>query len=90
MAIIITMRNGGTYDNLFTTVQQESQEGTRVLVYSASSHYISKLISAYEGNPADDTAKQMMGYIKELDPDCVVFNWECSSAYSIESFTEGN
>ena len=32
----------------------------------------------------------MINYIKELDPDCVVFNWECSSGYSNQSFSEGN
>lgn len=30
-----------------------------------------------------------MTYIKEVDHDCVVFNWECSSGYSSDSFTEG-
>jgi hypothetical protein len=33
------------------------------------------MIKALEGEPQDDTAKQMMGYMKELDSDCVVFNW---------------
>ena len=27
--------------------------------------------------------------MSELDPDCIVFNWECSSGYSTSEFTEG-
>ena len=81
------MKNGGTYDALFTSIQQESQEGTKVLVYTAPSSYITKFIAAFEGKPEDDTLKQMMEYIAELDADCVVFNWECSSGYSDENFT---
>jgi hypothetical protein len=30
-----------------------------------------------------------MRSIKEVDPDCVVFNWECSSGYSEKYFSEG-
>lgn len=32
----------------------------------------------------------MVTYIKSLDPDCVVFNWECSSGYSGQAFGEGS
>ena len=85
-AIIVTMQNGVSYDELFRSVQQESQEGTKVLVYTAPSDYLTKFIAAFEGKPEDDTAKQMMKYIAELDANCVVFNWECSSAYGDENF----
>lgn len=27
--------------------------------------------------------------MKQLDPDCVVYNWECSSSYGSEKFPEG-
>ena len=27
--------------------------------------------------------------MKQLDPDCVVFNWECSSSYGSQTFPEG-
>ena len=33
-------------------------------------------------------AKEIVNYTKEVDPDCVVFNWECSSGYMCEHFTE--
>ena len=47
------------------------------------------MISAFEGKPEDDSAKEMMEHINSLDPDCVVFNWECSSNYGGENFPEG-
>ena len=75
VAVIITIANGVTYDNLFTSVQQQSQEGTKVQVYSCQAGYIEKLISAFDGKPEDETSTQMMNEIKELDADCVVFNW---------------
>lgn len=31
----------------------------------------------------------MVNHIKGLDPDCVVFNWECSSGYSSKNFEQG-
>lgn len=35
-------------------------------------------------------AIRLMESIKIVDPDCVVFNWECCGGYSGESFKEGN
>ncbi len=89
VAVIVTLNGGGSYDHLFATVEQKSQEGTKVLVYEASTSYIEKLIQAYEGNPADDVAKEMMVHINKLHPDCVVFNWECCGAYASKHFPEG-
>ena len=60
-----------------------------MLVYSCGSHYLPKLNDAFKNEPHDDTAKQLVDYIKEIDHDCVVFNWECSSGYDAEHFTEG-
>ena len=40
VAIIITFVCHSTYDNLFTTVEQKSEEGTEVSVYSVASNCI--------------------------------------------------
>ena len=58
--MIVTISNGASYDNLFTSVQQQSQEGTKVQVYSCQAGYINDLISAFDGEPKDETATQMM------------------------------
>ena len=47
------------------------------------------MITAFEGKPADDTAKDLMEHVNTLDPDCVVFNWECCGSYGGENFPEG-
>ena len=33
-AVIVTFNNGSSYDNLFRSVEQNSLEGTQVLVYA--------------------------------------------------------
>jgi hypothetical protein len=75
VAVIVTFCNCNSYDNLFSTVQQKTIEGTKVEVYSCSAFYIDDLIEAFKGNPKDDTAIRLMKSIGEVDPDCVVFNW---------------
>ena len=57
VAVIISFAAGSTYDELFTTVEQKSMEGTKVLVYSAGAGYIEKIIQAFSGDPQDDVAK---------------------------------
>ena len=65
-------------------------DGNKVEVYHCNSHYIDHLISAFEGKPQDDMAVKLMESVKKVEPDCVVFNWECSSGYSGKTFPEGN
>lgn len=57
VAIIITLHTSASYDHLFTSVQQKSLEGTRVLVYAGDSYYLTKLMQAFEDNPQDEIAK---------------------------------
>jgi hypothetical protein len=39
-AIIVTFCNGQSYDQLFTSVEQKTMEGTQVLVYSCKAQSI--------------------------------------------------
>ena len=50
VAMIVTFVNGCTYDSLFTSVEQKSPEGTRVLVYSCSSQFMPKVMEGIK-NP---------------------------------------
>jgi len=52
-AIIVSICNGSSYDALFTSVQQKSQEGTKTLVYSVSGDSVNKLIEGFEGKSKD-------------------------------------
>ena len=47
VAVIVSLSSNGSYDNLFTTVEQKSEEGTRVLTYSCSHQYIVNLIRIF-------------------------------------------
>ena len=42
-AVIVTFCSGGSYDGLFTSVEQKSIEGTKVQVYRCNSLYITSL-----------------------------------------------
>lgn len=66
-------------------------------MYSCNSQAVYPLVKAFKGEnieqkyKGDETpklAKEIVSYTKEVDPDCVVFNWECSSGYSCEQFAE--
>ena len=50
VAVIVSFVCNSTYDNLFASVEQKSDEGTKVLVYSCSSSYLLNLIKMMEGN----------------------------------------
>lgn len=49
VAIIVSFCNGGSYDDLFTTVEQKSLEGTQVLVYAVPSHAIQEIYDGIKG-----------------------------------------
>jgi hypothetical protein len=88
VAVIVTFSSIGSYDSLFTSVEQKSLEGTKVEVYACDSFYLDSLIKAFDGSPQDDVAVRLMKTIKAVDKDCVVFNWECCGLYSNKSFPE--
>ena len=87
--MIVTFVNGSSYDHLFSSMEQKAEEGTQVLVYSCNSNSVSAILNGFNNETDDQTVKDMIGYIRELDSDCVVFNWECCSGYSGEMFQEG-
>jgi hypothetical protein len=60
-----------------------------VEVYACNSFYLQSLFEAIvNGDPKDEVAKKLVESMKLVEPDCVVFNWECSSGYSGQTFTE--
>jgi hypothetical protein len=64
--------------------------GSKVEVYSSTSvSYLDDLIDAFDGRPADLTIERLMDSINEVEPNSVVFNWECSSGYANKIFPEG-
>lgn len=88
-AIIVSFCSGSSSDPHFTNTPQKSEEGTKTLVYKADSAAVDQLIDGFEGKFSTETIRQLFKEMSELDPDCTVFNWECSSGYSSGVFPEG-
>lgn len=89
VAVIVTLASGGTSDDLFTRVEQVSEEGTRVLVYACQANYLPNLLKMFEEEPEKEKDKELFENICSVEADCVLFNWECSSGYASCQFPEG-
>lgn len=48
VAVIVTFVNGSSYDHLFTSVEQQAEEGTQVLVYAASSSSVGQILEGFQ------------------------------------------
>ena len=60
VAVIVSFVCNSTYDELFTSVEQKSDEGTKVLVYSCSSRYLPNLIKMLEGAPTNENDRDLL------------------------------
>lgn len=58
-------------------------------MYKADGQAVQLFLDGFEGRSTNNTIKHLFKEMSELDPDCIVFNWECSSGYSSGSFPEG-
>eukprot|EP00568_Trieres_chinensis_P004711 CAMPEP_0183315496 /NCGR_PEP_ID=MMETSP0160_2-20130417/51967_1 /TAXON_ID=2839 ORGANISM="Odontella Sinensis, Strain Grunow 1884" /NCGR_SAMPLE_ID=MMETSP0160_2 /ASSEMBLY_ACC=CAM_ASM_000250 /LENGTH=475 /DNA_ID=CAMNT_0025481061 /DNA_START=150 /DNA_END=1577 /DNA_ORIENTATION=- len=94
-AVIVTIRHGATYDQLFTAVPQKAAPGTRVAAYLVDNVGSEDLLRLLElrGDGVrlaqglyGDGAASLLDDLAAADPGCVVFNWECCSGCSNDSF----
>jgi hypothetical protein len=83
VSVIVTIYSSSSYDDLFRSVPQISSEG-RIRLYSLDLHSIGHLLKLFNGQNLDgidpqnaETAKELIKDIQEVDPDCVLFNFEC-------------
>lgn len=93
VSVIVTVCHGSSYDPLFQSVKQKAPEG-RVSVYSLNSALTGIFLLALENKdyktPNETFSKNMKILIQEMsdvEPDCIVFNWECCSGCSEQGFT---
>eukprot|EP00816_Leptocylindrus_hargravesii_P010494 CAMPEP_0196802172 /NCGR_PEP_ID=MMETSP1362-20130617/1837_1 /TAXON_ID=163516 /ORGANISM="Leptocylindrus danicus, Strain CCMP1856" /LENGTH=410 /DNA_ID=CAMNT_0042173393 /DNA_START=1804 /DNA_END=3036 /DNA_ORIENTATION=- len=87
IAVIISIRYGTSYDTLFTDVQQKSEQGTHVNTYLVQDMDPNELLKLccmnldekrfYIERDWGKDACDMLTDINSVDPDSVVFNWEC-------------
>jgi len=89
VAVIVTIKSGSSYDNLFREHKQESEQGTRVSLYDLHPDLMQPLLAYFEsGSTAqtDPVFLQMLADLSGIDGDCVVFNFECCSGCNYKEF----
>jgi hypothetical protein len=85
--IIINISEGTSYDPLFTRVQQKSAPGTRVIVYHCCYENLELVSEEMRGIVSrKPVIGRILNEMKEIDPDCTIFNWECCSTLENRQF----
>jgi hypothetical protein len=59
VALIVSFKRGSSYDNLFTSVKQQSMAGTKVLVYACASMFLPHLINGFKNIFVNETVKEL-------------------------------
>jgi len=89
VSVIITITGGSSYDNLFRKVPQKAPTG-RVAVYEIDERAIPYFIDKFNNKEYDseftqknyefvEKINEIFDYIEQLEPECVLFNYECCS-----------
>lgn len=93
-AVVVTIRNGASYDDVFHRVPQQGVGGTYVATYEIAGSLAPVWTALAEGRTAEEgplqsmegDLEQLVEDVGKLEASSVVFNWECCSACSDESF----
>ena len=87
VSVVVTICDGNSYDALFESVHQKPPTG-RVAVYSVAPDSLNDVYKAIKDKESDDEIiQELLKDMNSLSPDCIVFNWECCSGCSFESFS---
>ncbi len=89
VSVIITIVSGSSYDHLFREVEQKSPEG-RVALFEINHKAIPYFISKFHNKEFDseftqsnyefvEKINEIFDYLAEIEPECVMFNYECCS-----------
>jgi len=86
LSVILTMYSGSSYDDLFRSVKQVAPAG-RVSLYTTNLESTDLLLLALQGKLNEIkneefklAAEELLKDIDSVEPDCVLFNWECCSS----------
>jgi hypothetical protein len=98
VGVIITISDGTSYDPLFSQVPQRAGENQRVATYRASVASLQHMINALSGNTPPvplptslhRNLRRMAADIREVQPDSVVFNWECCAGCGNNQFHDAS
>jgi len=94
VAVVVSICSGSSYDPLFSQVPQLAGEGQRVATYAVSESSLPFIAGAFNGQtlpgrlPTDvhRSLRHILADISSVQPDSVVFNWECCSGCCGEHF----
>lgn len=94
VAVVVTVCDGMSHDQLFSSVPQLAGDGKRVAVYSANPSSLVHIAGELSGRRAQGersralhrNLRHLISDITSVMPDSVVFNWECCSGCSSEGF----
>ncbi len=89
VSVIITICSGHSYDNLFREVPQKAPEG-RVALFEINENSIPYFIDKFNKKEFDsdfstinhnfvEKINEIFDYIDQIEPECVLFNYECCS-----------
>jgi len=86
-AVVVTINGGSSYDDLFRSVPQKSPHG-RIAVYAASLECLDTILKKMDGQQVQETPelKSLFHNMSCVEADCVLFNWECCSSFSSQTF----
>merc|ERR1712054_469641 len=98
VAVVATIKSGHSYDPLFSQVPQLAGEGKRVAVYEISTSALQYIYGELSGNPVHQgrsselnrNLRHLMRDINAVQPDSVVFNWECCGGCNDAGFTDSS
>jgi len=101
VAVVVAIGSGESYDPLFSKVKQFAGEGKQVASFAASATSLPYIAAALSGVPIQELCpgpcasplgmlrgglRQLIGDVRRVQPDSVVFNWECCSGCMHEHF----
>ena len=64
VAVILSLHYSESYDELFEDVEQKTDEGTRVLVFTCSSKFLFEIQKGFDGESEDQKVKEFVKYTK--------------------------
>jgi len=96
VAVIVTICSGGSYDDLFGRVPQLAGDGKRVATYAVSGSSLPHIAGELSGNRVQDrrsselhrNLRRLVADMRIVQPNSVVFNWECCSGCAQEHFRD--
>jgi len=90
VGVVVTIFEGSSYDEIFRESKPSTVPGERVSTYSISCKQVELLLGYLTGSCLLPEDQPMWGNlcqdVSQVDPDSVVFNWECCSGCGDHQF----